>query len=59
MYIQVTGEIDITDLDDEELDSYIMSEKEAQFKSNLWNKVNEKYLLEQKGRNLLFYIFFK
>ncbi|XP_011496211.1 PREDICTED: transcription factor IIIB 90 kDa subunit [Ceratosolen solmsi marchali] len=46
----MTGEIDITDLDDEELDSYIMSEKEAQFKSNLWNKVNEKYLLEQKEK---------
>ncbi|KAJ8673119.1 hypothetical protein QAD02_004381 [Eretmocerus hayati] len=45
----LTGEIDITDLDDEELDSYIMSEKEAQFKSTLWNKVNEKYLQDQKG----------
>ncbi|OXU25977.1 hypothetical protein TSAR_004101 [Trichomalopsis sarcophagae] len=44
------GEIDITDLDDEELDSYIMSEKEAQFKSTLWNKVNEKYLQDQKEK---------
>lgn len=53
--MQITGEVDITDLDDEELDSYIMSEKEAQFKSNLWNKVNEKYLQEQKG--ILIYSF--
>lgn len=49
IYSKLTGEIDITDLDDEELDGYIMSEKEAAFKSTLWNKVNEKYLQEQKG----------
>ncbi|XP_031827459.1 brf RNA polymerase III subunit isoform X2 [Nomia melanderi] len=45
-----SGEIDITDLDDEELDSYIMSEKEAQFKHNLWNKVNSEYLAQQKEK---------
>lgn len=50
LLFQLTGEIDITDLDDEELDGYIMSEKEANIKSNLWNKINEKYLQEQKGR---------
>ncbi|XP_061938995.1 transcription factor IIIB 90 kDa subunit [Apis cerana] len=45
-----SGEIDVADLDDEELDSYIMSEKEAQFKHNLWNKVNAEYLIQQKER---------
>ncbi|CAL7951664.1 unnamed protein product [Xylocopa violacea] len=45
-----TGEIDIADLDDEELDGYIMTEKEAQFKHNLWNKVNAEYLLQQKEK---------
>ncbi|XP_050588596.1 transcription factor IIIB 90 kDa subunit isoform X1 [Bombus affinis] len=45
-----TGEIDVADLDDEELDSYIMSEKEAQFKHNLWNKVNAEYLNQQKEK---------
>lgn len=45
-----SGEIDIADLDDEELDSYIMSEKEAQFKHNLWNKVNAEYLTQQKEK---------
>lgn len=45
----MTEEVDFADLDDEELDSYIMSEKEANHKSNLWNRVNEKYLQEQKG----------
>ncbi|XP_053984946.1 transcription factor IIIB 90 kDa subunit isoform X2 [Hylaeus volcanicus] len=45
-----SGEIDITDLDDDELDSYIMSDKEAQFKHNLWNKVNAEYLTQQKEK---------
>lgn len=45
-----SGEIDVADLDDEELDSYIMSEKEAQFKHNLWNKVNADYLTQQKEK---------
>ncbi|XP_014218499.1 transcription factor IIIB 90 kDa subunit [Copidosoma floridanum] len=46
----LTGEVDITDLDDDELDGYIMTEKETQTKTNLWNKVNEKYLEEQKKK---------
>ncbi|CAK9817721.1 Transcription factor IIIB 90 kDa subunit [Anthophora quadrimaculata] len=45
-----SGEIIVADLDDEELDSYIMSEKEAQFKHNLWNKVNAEYLIQQKEK---------
>ncbi|KAG7197039.1 hypothetical protein KM043_017570 [Ampulex compressa] len=44
------GEIDIADLDDEELDGYIMSDKEAQFKHTLWNKVNADYLVRQKEK---------
>ncbi|XP_011301532.1 transcription factor IIIB 90 kDa subunit [Fopius arisanus] len=44
------GEIDMTDLDDDELDSYIMSEKEASMKSNLWHQVNAAYLEQQKER---------
>ncbi|KAL7301256.1 hypothetical protein TKK_0005996 [Trichogramma kaykai] len=44
------GEIDITDIDDAELDNYIMSEKEAEFKSSLWHRVNEKYLKEQQEK---------
>ncbi|XP_076663548.1 brf RNA polymerase III subunit [Andrena cerasifolii] len=45
-----SGEIDVADLDDDELDSYIMSEKESQFKHNLWNKVNAEYLTQQKEK---------
>ncbi|XP_033338839.1 brf RNA polymerase III subunit [Megalopta genalis] len=45
-----SGEIDIADLDDDELDTYIMSEKEAQFKHSLWNRVNSVYLTQQKEK---------
>ncbi|CAB0040482.1 unnamed protein product [Trichogramma brassicae] len=47
---KMEGEIDITDIDDAELDNYIMSEKEAEFKSSLWHRVNEKYLKEQQEK---------
>ncbi|XP_070163078.1 transcription factor IIIB 90 kDa subunit [Polyergus mexicanus] len=43
-------EIYTTDIDDEELDSYILSEKESQSKSALWNKVNADYLVQQKEK---------
>lgn len=36
-------------IDDDELDSYIMSEKESKYKGTLWNKVNAEYLEQQKG----------
>lgn len=43
------GEIDLTDIDDDEIDSYIMSEREAQYKDSLWMKINATFLKEQKG----------
>lgn len=43
------GEIDLADIDDEEIDSYIMSEREAQYKDSLWMKINATFLQEQKG----------
>lgn len=43
-------EICTIDIDDEELDSYILSEKESQSKSALWNKVNADYLVQQKEK---------
>ncbi|XP_043505536.1 transcription factor IIIB 90 kDa subunit [Polistes fuscatus] len=45
-----SGEINITDIDDDELDDYIMTEKEAEFKDTLWKKVNAKYLTEQQEK---------
>ena len=32
------------------MDSYILSEKESQSKSALWNKVNADYLVQQKEK---------
>lgn len=43
------GEIDLTGIDDGEIDSYIMSEQEAQYKDSLWMKINATFLKEQKG----------
>lgn len=43
------GEIDLSGIDDDEIDSYIMSEQEAQYKDSLWMKINATYLKEQKG----------
>lgn len=47
---QSSGEIDSADIDDDELDDYIMTEKEAEFKDTLWKKVNAKYLTEQQEK---------
>ncbi|KAJ9599826.1 hypothetical protein L9F63_009866 [Diploptera punctata] len=46
----ITEEIDLDGIDDEEIDSYIMSEREAQYKDTLWNKVNAEYIKEQKEK---------
>jgi hypothetical protein len=43
------GEIDLNGIDDDEIDSYIMSEQEAQYKDSLWMKINATFLKEQKG----------
>nr|XP_050865264.1 transcription factor IIIB 90 kDa subunit isoform X2 [Vespula vulgaris] len=45
-----SGEIDSAGIDDDELDDYIMTEKEAEFKDTLWKKVNAKYLTEQQEK---------
>lgn len=41
------GELDLTGLDDEEIDSYILDETELQSREDLWNKVNIEYLQEK------------
>ncbi|XP_034233354.1 transcription factor IIIB 90 kDa subunit [Thrips palmi] len=47
---QQTGELDLNDIDDNEIDSYIMSEQEALNKDSLWMKVNADYLKELKEK---------
>lgn len=44
-------EVDLTfdDIDDAELDTYIMSEHEFECKKGLWHKRNAAYLEEQKS----------
>ncbi|EEB17083.1 transcription factor IIIB 70 kDa subunit, putative [Pediculus humanus corporis] len=44
------GELVADDLDDDELNQYIMTDREAKFKDSLWMKVNEDYLQRQKER---------
>jgi hypothetical protein len=46
-----TGDLDLTDIDDEEIDSYIMSEKEIACKTTMWMKVNAEYLKEKAEKD--------
>ena len=41
------GELDLTGIDDDEIDGYIMSDSEAEFKTKMWMRVNAEYLREQ------------
>jgi len=41
------GELDLTGIDDDEIDGYIMSDSEAEFKTKIWMRVNAEYLREQ------------
>lgn len=47
------GELITDDLDDDELNQYIMTDREAKFKDTLWMKINEDYLQQQKGLYLV------
>lgn len=46
------GELDLTGLDDDEIDGYIMPASEVKSKNMLWYNLNSKYLQEQKGMYL-------
>lgn len=56
-------EFDLTleDIDDEELDSYIMSEDEIMRKNGLWHKHNATYLADLKRMYIIitFFLYFK
>lgn len=41
------GELDLSGIDDDEIDSYILSETEQRSREDLWTKVNTEYLQEQ------------
>ena len=40
-------ELDLTGIDDDEIDSYLMSPEEIESKTNLWMKINHDFLKEQ------------
>ncbi|XP_070705338.1 BRF1 general transcription factor IIIB subunit b isoform X2 [Pempheris klunzingeri] len=44
------GELDLDGIDDQEIDKYILNEKEVQVKTELWMKQNAEYLKEQKEK---------
>lgn len=44
----VGEELNLEDLDDEEIDGYIMTEQEARYKNEMWMKLNAEYLKEAK-----------
>ncbi|XP_066485660.1 transcription factor IIIB 90 kDa subunit isoform X2 [Tiliqua scincoides] len=44
------GELDLSGIDDNEIDMYILNESEAQIKAELWMKDNADYLKEQKEK---------
>ncbi|XP_028914701.1 transcription factor IIIB 90 kDa subunit isoform X1 [Ornithorhynchus anatinus] len=44
------GELDLSGIDDSEIDRYILNDNEAQIKAELWMKENAEYLKEQKEK---------
>ncbi|KAM9840786.1 transcription factor IIIB 90 kDa subunit-like isoform 2-T2 [Aulostomus maculatus] len=44
------GDLDLDGIDDQEIDKYILNEKEVQVKTELWMQQNEEYLKEQEEK---------
>lgn len=44
------GELDLSGINDDELDGYIMTPAEASYKDQMWNKLNAEYLKMAKDR---------
>ncbi|XP_072296379.1 transcription factor IIIB 90 kDa subunit-like [Eucyclogobius newberryi] len=44
------GELDLNGIDDQEIDKYILNDREVEVKTALWIKQNEDYLREQKEK---------
>uniref|UniRef100_A0A1A7XI59 Transcription factor IIIB 90 kDa subunit n=1 Tax=Iconisemion striatum TaxID=60296 RepID=A0A1A7XI59_9TELE len=45
-----SGELNLEGIDDQEIEKYILNDKEVQVKTELWMKQNEEYLKEQKEK---------
>uniref|UniRef100_A0A8B9LV09 Transcription factor IIIB 90 kDa subunit n=1 Tax=Astyanax mexicanus TaxID=7994 RepID=A0A8B9LV09_ASTMX len=48
--VKSDGELDLEGIDEDEIEKYILNEKEVQAKTELWMKQNEEYLREQKEK---------
>ncbi|KAF6735874.1 Transcription factor IIIB 90 kDa subunit [Oryzias melastigma] len=49
-YMETSGELDLEGIDDQEIEKYILDEKEVEVKTGLWMKQNAEYLQEQKEK---------
>ncbi|XP_042358819.1 BRF1 RNA polymerase III transcription initiation factor subunit b isoform X2 [Plectropomus leopardus] len=45
-----SGELDLNGIDDQEIEKYILNDREVQVKTDLWMKQNAEYLKEQKEK---------
>ncbi|XP_054618112.1 BRF1 RNA polymerase III transcription initiation factor subunit b [Dunckerocampus dactyliophorus] len=45
-----SGDLDLDGIDEQEIDKYILSDKEVQVKTQLWMQQNQEYLQEQKEK---------
>ncbi len=45
-----SDELDLTGIDDAEIDGYVMTSKEVEFKTKMWLKANAEYLKEQEEK---------
>lgn len=48
--LPIDEELNLDDLDDDEINGYIMTQDEANYKDLMWNKLNAEYLLEAKAK---------
>jgi len=48
---QTTEELDLTGIDDEEMDSYLLTDAEASAKASMWMTLNGEFLKELEGKS--------
>ncbi|XP_054726188.1 transcription factor IIIB 90 kDa subunit [Anastrepha obliqua] len=47
---EVMDDLDLEGLDDEEINNYILTHEEAEYKNNMWNALNAEYLKEMREK---------
>lgn len=51
---ELEDEITLDGLDEDEIDSYLMTPEEAQYKDGIWTKINATYLEDQRSKHFFF-----